>query len=205
MRDDPIKLQLYGAGLQLCRSFLEENFLPLPEYIPGRAPRAINKWQNIGLCLGSRIWVDIDLTNRPAFTKGRMWSWPGYKTDRTASGVLAHETGHFINWLIDNASFRDGQNKQIETNWLYSRWSVAVRQEKPVSGYEPTLGEAFAEAMRLYISNPNLLEAARPQRYYLIRHELGLHHGVEGSWQDVLKDAPLHIRQASANFAKETI
>lgn len=205
MREDPIKLELYGNGLKLCRGFLEGNFLPLPEYIPGRAPHAANKWQNIGLCIGARIWVDIDLTSRPAYTKGRAWSWPGYKTDRTASGVLAHETGHFISNLIMDGKFKDGRGVIISPAWVVTRWAIAVQQEAPVSGYEPVYEEAFAEAMRLYISNPDLLSCARPQRYYLIRHELGLHHGVEGAWRDVLKDAPLHIRQASANFAKETL
>jgi len=106
--------------------------------------------------------------------------------------------------LIERRSFTDGRGQPVQTDFVNARFSIAVNQEKPVSGYEPTYGEAFAEAMRVFISNPDLLRAARPQRYYLIRHELGLHHGVEGSWQDVLKDAPLHIRQASEKFAKET-
>lgn len=204
-REDLIKVGLHEAGLRLCRGFLEENFLPLPTYHAGPVPHAANKWQAIGLSVQDEIWVDVSKTNPPAFNKGRMWSWPGYKTDRTASGVLAHETGHYVSWLISKGQMKDGQNRRIERDFIALRWSVAVQQEPPVSGYEPIYEEAFAEAMRLYISNPDLLSCARPQRYYLIRHELGLHHSVEGSWRDVLKDAPLHIRQASANFAKETL
>lgn len=204
-REDPVKLELYGAGLDACRAFLEDNYLPLPEYIPGRAPHALNKWQNIGLCLGSRIWVDISLTSKPSMFKGRQWSYPAYKVDRTATGVLAHETGHYIAWLIECFSMTDGKGNKIDTRWVQERFSIAVKQEAQVSGYMPHIvDEAFAEAMRLYILNPDLLAIARPQRYYLIRHELGLYH-IEGSWRDVLKDAPVHIRQASANFAKESL
>lgn len=201
---DETKEALYRLGLKACQEFLQENFLMEPLYFAGRAPHAMNKWQNIGLCIEDKIWVDISLTSLPAYNKGRAWSWPGYKTDRTATGVLAHETGHFIEWLI-RTGLKDGRGKPVERDWIQKRFSIAVKQEKPISGYKPhILEEAFAEAMRLYITNPDLLAAGRPLRYELIRWELGLI-PVGGPWREMLKEAPMHIRQASANFAKETL
>lgn len=200
----PIKAELYEAGLRRVREFCDLNFIDYPVFIPGEVPHAQNEYQAIGLCVRNRIYCDVSRTSRPAYVKGRAWSWPGYKTDRTAYGVLAHETGHYIDWLILTRQLKDGRGQEITRRFMQERWIIAVNQEKPVSGYEPNYSEAFAEAMRLYITNPDLLAAARPQRYYLIRHELGLFH-VEEPWRDVLQDAPVHIRQASAAFAKETL
>ncbi len=101
-----------------------------------------------------RIWINLPACQQP----GRGYSWPGYKGDRTAAGVLAHEVGHHVAGVL-------------RPNLL--TYSIAVQGEPPVTGYRPNIGEDFAEAMRLFIMNPSLLKHGRPKRYKALR-ALGL-------------------------------
>ena len=139
----------------------------------------------------NRIWVNVDLATPPSkpqpFRVKRIWVWsyPGYKVDRTVSGIAAHEFGHHC-WYRSAAC----RNR--------SKWQSIVEHSKPVSGYEPTIGEAFAESMRIYIFNPDLLHKARPSRYDFIAQFFPPLHNMQ--WQDVLINAPDFIKRAAERF-----
>jgi hypothetical protein len=115
-----------------------------------------------GLYYMGRAFVNVPVTavpiQKPAM---RSWSWPGWKTDRTAIGVCAHETGHFL---------VHGLSLDIRS------WAAELKcqPKKPVSGYAPTAEEQFAETARLFILNPDLLRKAVPWRYEWLTDVAGL-------------------------------
>ena len=106
-----------------------------------------------GLYYMSHIFVNLPMTALPVENPGRQrWSYPGWKTDRTAIGVVAHELGHFVAHAYTVSI----------PSW---RLALQRRPYKPISGYAPTAEEQFAETVRLFITNPDLLRKAVPWRY----------------------------------------
>jgi len=133
------------------------------------------------------VTVNAARCRLPAIEPVRMWSYPGYKVDRTPYGVVCHETGHHVHDTI-----KGGRSVLRELR-------EAVKGEKPLSGYEPNIGEVFAEAMRLFLTNPDLLRLGRPQRYEFFL-SLGLTPVLEDDWREVLRDAHPRIQQAAARW-----
>lgn len=115
-------------------------------------------------------------------TVGRAWSWPGYSVDRTPYGVLQHELGHHVD--ITRSSRRGA---------YFGDFSIAIRGaagEEPISSYGgENDAEWFAEAFRLFVTNPDLLKRLRPRTYReLIAAKL---QAIEPRpWRDVLAGAP---------------
>ena len=111
------------------------------------------KGRYTGLYYMGHAFVNVPVTALPVQNPSmRAWSWPGWKTDRTAVGVVAHETGHFL----------------VHALTLNMRtWGEELKRQpkKPISGYAPTAEEQFAETARLFILNPDLLRKATPWRY----------------------------------------
>jgi hypothetical protein len=102
---------------------------------------------------------------------GRGYSWPGLMSDRTLWGVQAHEIGHHAHMSRPDAA-------RITTK-------IEQLRERPVTSYEPNPSEIWAEAFRLFLLNPDLLKAGRPQRYGLIV-DCGFSPIEPRSWQAVL-------------------
>lgn len=124
-----------------------------------------------GLYKDGHIFVNLSVTAAPAAVPGnRRYSWPGYKVDRTAAGVVAHECGHHVDKF-----YLQIKPKHVTDRWD-KEWRMLIQNsgKKPVSGYEPKPSEAFAETMRLFILNPDLLHRAIPARYYWLIEELNL-------------------------------
>lgn len=180
------KPQLVAMGLQFISEFKAANthlkFRPVQMklYEPH-----VRNWEAAGLFWYSRkplieIWP---LSCSGVGVAGRAWSFPGYKIDRTPCGVIAHEYGHAVDYFLGYPS-----NKRAWKNLLSC----------PVSGYEPNAAEAFAETMRIFISNPDLLKQARPGRYEFLM-KLGLRNPIHTSWREVLISLgapPRHINAA---------
>jgi hypothetical protein len=120
------------------------------------------------------IHINISRCRTPVKTPGYSWSYTGYKADLTVAGVIAHETGHYV----------DNELK------LPSRsMRKYIKGEKEVSSYEPNLSEVFAESMKLMILNPDLLRVGRPKRYKFITETCGLQPAIFDDWQTVLQNA----------------
>ncbi len=191
--------EVYADGLRAVIAFLEVNQISIPVFTAGPPPRALNKWQSYGLYMSYRflkgpsarrpeIFVNVARAAMPTRERSRIWSYPGHKTDRTPAGILAHETGHHV-----------GHELRLDTS---SEWFDIWLFSDSVTSYEPTMEEGFAETMRLFILNPELLRKGRPSRYqYLIDAGLKpLKPG--GNWKvDVLANAPQHIKDAANKFA----
>lgn len=130
------------------------------------------------------IHVNEKLARVPVKTPGFSWSYTGYKADLTGAGIIAHETGHYVDCMLKYPS-RDIKK--------------AVHGERCVSSYEPNSYEIFAESMKLFILNPNLLQAGRPKRYeFLIA--LSLIPVITDSWEEVLTHAHPKLISAAKNW-----
>lgn len=118
--------------------------------------------------------VNIKRCANKAKVPGFSWSHPGYFADRTPFGVVCHEFGHHVDCVLNKTK---GMPK--------------FKNEK-VSGYEPNAQERFAESMKLFLSNPDLLKKTCPKRYEFLTKKLGLVPVVKGTWRQVFKKNEMH-------------
>lgn len=146
------------GGIEHVRKFCTLNALAQPE-IQVAAKR---DW-SFAACAYYRpnyIAICPELCAVPGIT-GRQWSWPGYCVDRTPWGVLAHETGHLVDWAWSK-----------QKRGYFGDFSIMIHEaakEKSLTGYDDgRVEEWFAEMMRLYITNSNLLAALRPKTHALL-------------------------------------
>lgn len=206
-----LKDTLYGIGIGLAVHFLKENKVAGPRFYryselnkaPEFAARLVRRVMHgplqgtrTGLYCYDCIFVNVPVTALPAQQPGmRNWSYPGYKVDRTAVGVVAHEVAHHME--------RELQSRGRLTKTHGVAWRQLLQLcPKRVTGYEPVPSEAWAESMRLFILNPQLLELGCPERYLFIRHEVGLKPTERRNWRRVLLNHPDYIRAAERWIAK---
>ena len=179
------KQDLYAIGVQAAQEFLRLNSLKEPKFSTyEEAMLHSDKWDSRGLkaadflrrvvrmdgrTVGSGtglyydgyVFVNVPRTAAPVqHPVMRQWSWPGWKTDRTAIGVVAHEVGHYVEHRMQLDGKLTRENHREE-------WFALCKHER-VSGYEPVPAEAWAETLRLFILNPALLRAACPRRYTFV-------------------------------------
>ena len=180
------KDELAERSVKHIQNFLQMNNLPVPEFVMSEYPDAKNKFQKTGHYSRKegKVYLNAANTRNPVMKPGGMqWSYPGYKVDKTPLGVLAHEIGHHI----------DHTMKFDENAFPY-------KGEK-VTGYEPTVHEAIAESLRLFMLNPDLLHTIAPKRYQFFLDN-GLKPTVKQSWKDVLHGAPQeYFDQIDKNYS----
>jgi hypothetical protein len=145
---------------------------------------------HFGLYHGGQIYVNVKDSSTPVRVRGRAWSYPGNKTDRTASGILFHELGHHV-----QANLR--MNAEL---W---RQIVDEAKNEAISGYEPTYDESFAETLRLFSSNPDLLRLACRRRYAFVTQYIQPWHCA--TWREALAGAPPFIIENAARWAKVNV
>ena len=117
----------------------------------------------------------------------RAWSYPGYSTDRTPYGVIAHELGHHVDVI---KSTRKGN--------YYGDFSLNMRADTnapPLTSYCPNDAEWFAEMFRLFVTNADLLQAMRPTVHAALL-TAGFKPIFGETWRDVLRDAPDRFENA---------
>lgn len=151
---------LFDYGVSRACLFCEWNKLPVPvKFVNRRLTRDTGFYDP----KTTRIVVDVRATAHPVERPHHMcWSWPAFKTDRTAVGVPCHETGHHIQFLMM-------KNRKWDRKWAF-----LCNNTPRITSYEPVPSEAFAETMRLFILNPQLLALYSPLRYAYIKDVLGL-------------------------------
>jgi len=116
---------------------------------------------------------------------GFSWSFPGYKADMTPVGVAAHECGHHVQHC-----FRPDMRSLV----------YSTQFESCLSSYEPTASEMLAEAVKLFITNPDLLKTGRPCRYKFLTEDIGLTPIITQTWKDVLTYAHPKIIAAAEKW-----
>ena len=171
-------------GRNVVESFCALNDMPSPKI------KLVSRTRDYGYYKwgGSTVCINEKLVRVPVKTPGFSWSYTGYKADLTGAGVIAHETGHYVDCLLR----------------LPSRDMIkSVKGESCVSAYEPNAQETFAESMKLFILNPDLLRTGRPLRYAFLT-SLGLQPVIVDRWQDVLIHAHPKLIAAAINWIKNT-
>jgi hypothetical protein len=199
-----IKLQMYLNGLELSKAFLKHNKIPNPNFFTytearnlpeaAYAVKLLRRVQDgplvgtkTGLYTSGYVFVNVPVTAAPVhFPSQRCWSWPGYKVDRTACGVVAHEVGHYLEDCLEAQGRLIPAVHGPEWRSIINNDSRAYRsRKKKVSGYEPVPSEAWAESLRLFILNPDLLQRGIPERYNYILH-CGLKPSESRLWYQVI-------------------
>ncbi len=189
----PTKAALARQGHDLVVQFCHLNGFPPPAIFyptrdhPEKMMRAYYKTDACGFyrfqCTYHRapaIFVMVDKCASVGLA-GRCWSWPGYPVDRTPYGVHCHELGHYL----------DCRQGDFE--------SVGIRRdsgEDSLTGYGPNTAEWYAEMVKLYLTNPDLLRLLRPKTYQQLRERY--EPVVTQSWEQVLRKAPERTRTAAA-------
>lgn len=129
-------------------------------------------------------------------TPGFSWSYTGYKADLTSPGVAAHEMGHHT-----EATLKKELSPGDVANWRRA-WGEARTSEARVSSYEPNAGEAFAESMKLFILNPELLREGRPMRWKFLTETAGLKPVHSTPWKAVLRNAHPRLIEGGERWLK---
>lgn len=179
MKSLSIKEELFRLGVNASKAFLIQNSIA-----PVRSYKNCDLPGDTGLCsrVGGKtdVYVNVLVTAFPRSSPVCcMRSHPGHKIDRTAIGVVAHETGHHIDFELS-------QHQRFN----HAFWKVILKStQKRVSGYEPSPSEAWAETFRLFMLNPTLLLEGLPERYKFINSQLGLVSLQKKHWTEVLPES----------------
>lgn len=194
------KFDLYRIGLRRAYAWLEAHNMRKPSYLFSSIEEANAKFKNFmpkswygaqrNDRHGSVIAVNVSKCRVATRIPGWSWSYPGYKTDLTPYGVLCHEIGHHVDRLL-------GSRGDVSER---KAWRDVVAVEEEVSGYEPNHQEAFAEAFRLFLTNPDLLKNGRPERWEYFTEKLQLSPPHEHRWRVVLKHAHPRIISAAESW-----
>lgn len=134
--------------------------------------------------------IAIDMAGSPTEKRvkspnGNFWQAPGFAEDFTPYGTFCHEVGHHADYTLHPKAY-SAQNG----------FEDVVLHEEDVSRIEHSVTEAFAEAIRLFITNPNLLREGRPERFeYLTK--MGLKPLHDAPWRTVLSKAGKRVNSAA--------
>ena len=137
------KRELYERGLAAVTAFCAAN----PEIgdvavIETDEPK---RYQTCAYYRSGVIYIAVDACSAIG-TAGRSWSCPGYIVDRTPFGVIAHELGHHVDRAHGRVPGQLSPHLRAQTG------------SKPITTYAATnTNEWFAEAFRLFVTNPDLL------------------------------------------------
>jgi hypothetical protein len=203
---DPTRLELYRRGEARVVAFCRLNALTWPEF----RPTWNRKDWRFSVCAyyrASYIAICPDACARPGtspIAARNAWSWPGYSTDRTPYGALAHELGHHVDYWHGAPEHRGA----YWSNFSSETWEAA--KEPPLTSYLSTAtrdmvirAEWFAEMFRLFVTNAALLKLLRPRTHALLAARF---HAVSGAdWATELgSDVPARFLEAVAKKVKPT-
>lgn len=180
------RLELFHRGTDLLCRFCDLNQITIPEIKHEHA-----RW-SVSACAYYRLnQISIHLPSCALIGRAaQAWSYPGYKVDRTPYGVLQHELGHHVDVLCSDRKFA-----------YWGDLSSSMRNEsgeQKLTNYCPNDAEWFAEMFRLFVTNPSLLEQARPKTYRLMRERW--RPAETRRWSEVLWEAPERTMQKAAKF-----
>jgi len=186
----------YEQAKRQCQEFLRSNKLKDPGRWFSEIP-AGKRVRSFGLYNSSRggsVYVNLKKSRPPVKTPGFQWSYTGYKSDLTAPGIMAHEVGHHV-----DAAF----SKELVPTDRKSAWAIwnKIRKSEPwVSSYEPNDSEGFAESMKLFILNPDLLRTGRPLRYKFLTEVFQLVPVHDLPWNQILVHAHPKLHAAAQKW-----
>lgn len=184
------------VGKGLTYTWLTLNRLPLPDVLHldrESAGRMLERaWlgshhHKKGVSTISIAVEDIDLSGRFDTPQGVLIQAPGSFEDYSVIGVLCHEVGHHVDYTL---------NPKPYSRTKASGFSSLLDDEEEVSRNEFNVHESFAEAIRLFITNPDLLKRGRPERWEHLTVKLKLKPLHLEHWSVVLQKAPQYVHRA---------
>lgn len=184
------RLDAWNLAVDHCEAFLRANGLSVPAMVPLCADRGLNGCYERD---ERRANVDVAKSRLPS-TSGYAWSWTGYKADLTAPGILAHEVGHHIDFELRLA----GSRSMID---CLDEPCISSYDESFELPYRRALSERYAESVKLFVLNPDLLRSGRPLRYRAL--SMFLRPTVTLAWREVLCNSPRHLRAAEGWIARK--
>lgn len=197
------KIKSFQRGVELCWAWMRAHGIELPGLIVTNDRGLVGKNNYASYHNHRRREVAIDV-GKCSFTKRihGTHNHTGGIEDFTPEGVLCHEVGHHVDRVLGTRKRGKGKNK----GWLsYSKeWMDLVNEEEEISKFEHNVLESFAEAFRLFITNPDLLRVGRLERYEFFVDKLGWRPIKPMTpWRVVLKGAtPAHKRYVERWIAR---
>lgn len=159
------KKYLAEIGLKLAQQFCDKNKINQPTYniIQEADDPLCKKIKAVGTCGYYRnnvINVGVPLCAH----NNSNYSWPGFISDRTPYGVIAHELGHHIDQVMTGIDIYRNNHGFFFSDQIWKN-----SYEKAITSYAPNKSEWFAEMFRLFVTNPSLLQTIRPLTYSALR------------------------------------
>ena len=172
----------YNIGLEFIKQFAELNHIDISKikFIVKRTKQEVGRDRASGWCeynyKTKKCKITINLPKcapeavKPTSfnTNNRYWF-----VNRTPIGVICHEFGHFVHYALTNGK-------------------CVLPKEKQITSYEPNIYERFAESIKLFILNPDLLKQYDPKRYEVLINKLNLKPLHNKTWQEVFKENNMH-------------
>lgn len=158
------KDNLISEALDILNKFCEINNIPMPKVslIEDKTKRYCGYYEHYS----SNIVVFTNKCATPAINPGFKWSYPHYFVDKTILGVTCHEFGHYVHEYLGHPNMGKLGNK--------------------ITGYEPNMFERFAESIKLFLTNPDLLKQYNPKRYDFLTNKLKLKPVYTTDWKTQL-------------------
>lgn len=159
------KEELFKEGVNYVKEFCKVNDIKMPKivtkpkdsYCPGTC--GLYDYKN------KTIYIWIDKCSREIDNPGYAWSHRHYFADREPCGVVCHEFGHYLHHILTN-------------------FKLVLPKERKITSYEPDTWERFAETIKLFILNPDLLRLYDHKRYNVITKKLNLKPIIHTNWRD---------------------
>lgn len=161
--------------IDVINRFCETNVVPLPRFVASadgrlRASRVYATYRRETRL----ITVYLDKTTRHESIRD---SFPRSRLDFSTLGCACHELGHHVNEVRGwSAVARDFYDTHVKERML-SPYAHMSRHED------------FAETFRLFVTNPDLLEAYRPRRFEFMKSVMRLSPIEDRKWRDVIGDS----------------
>ena len=158
------KEELFNYGVEIINKFCKLNNIEKPNIVLTKGFRGGNcgeyHYKN------KTIYVCLNKCATEVINPGWGWSHHGYFSDREPAGVVCHEFGHYLHHILTN-------NK------------MKLTAKGRITSYEPNYYERFAETIKLFMLNPDLLKQYNPKRYKEIT-SLGIVPVITTDWRTTL-------------------
>lgn len=170
---------LFNSGINLINEFSLLNDIPkVAVRVKGNIDKRLK-----GYYYDNDSTIHVILENCSRINP--MYSFPGFTSNATAQGVVVHEYGHYLT----SSRFK-----------LFKESLNAIKKrinESCITSYCPDTKEWFAEQLKLFITNPDLLKLIRPNTYkefckYWKPLDKGTYMEVLSEFVDEIPDRILH-------------
>jgi hypothetical protein len=161
--NDMNKQDLLKNGIDLITEFCKINNINIPTIKTSKT-----KYSGYYTYGSNTLHINLDNCRIPQINPIRSWSFPGYFVDRTPIGVITHEFGHYLHEILG-----------------FPKMGKLGLQ---ITNYEPNYEERFAETIKLFLTNPDLLKEYNIKRYIFLTQKLKLVPVKITDWKTTLYD-----------------